>query len=337
MKLRYCVVLALVTLVWHHTASAQTATITANLDNTLYYNVAGAVSNGLGTQMVVGQTNGSFGTMVTPRRALIRFNVQAFVPPGATIVTAQLNLSASKTLNAPQSIDLHRMNPGAEWGEGNSSATQVGQGALSAPGDATWLHRKYPDTLWTSMGADGDYNPTSSQSATVFGLGLTIWNSNAAMVADVQHWLDNPTENNGWLLIGNEIDTGTAINFYTKDYFSPSDKPQLNLTFSPPVSVSDDGGDRPVNFALSQNYPNPFNPSTTIEYSLERAAVVSISVFDLTGRKVQTLESRVRPAGAHRVTWDGTNTSGAEVGSGLYFYALDVDGVTTTKKMVLIR
>ena len=102
MKTRQFVWVALLALTLHETVPAQNATIVADLDNTLYYDAAGAVSNGLGTQMAVGTTNGRFGTMVTPRRGLVRFNVLAFVPPGATIVTADLTMSASKTVNGQQ-------------------------------------------------------------------------------------------------------------------------------------------------------------------------------------------------------------------------------------------
>jgi hypothetical protein len=338
MKVRYSVFLALLTLAWHQTAQAQTASIPADLDNTLYYDTAGAVSNGLGTQMVVGRTLGRFSTVAAPRRGLLRFNVAAFVPPNATIVNAELTMNCSKSINGPQRVYLHRMNPSAEWGEGNSNASSnVGQGAAAAPGDATWLHRMYPDSFWTASGADGDYDSNSSQSTNIVGLGTVTWNTNANMVSDVQHWLDNPTENNGWILKGDEVDSSTTVLLRTREHFSPSDQPTLSVTFLPSVSVSDDGGDRPVDFVLSQNFPNPFNPSTTIAYTLDKAGAVTLAVYDLTGRKVQVLESRVRPAGRHDVTWDGTNESGALVGSGLYFYALNVEGVTITKKMVLIR
>jgi murein DD-endopeptidase MepM/ murein hydrolase activator NlpD len=88
---------------------------------------------------------------------------------------------------------------------------------------------------------------------------------------------------------------------------------------------------------LSQNFPNPFNPSTTIRYTISEASPTTLDVFDTEGHRVVTLFKGVSPTGAHTVTWDGRDSSGNAVSSGLYFYRLDVRGKVFTKKMVLIR
>ena len=93
----------------------------------------------------------------------------------------------------------------------------------------------------------------------------------------------------------------------------------------------------PPALALDQNMPNPFNPMTTINYHIDRQSRVQISVYAPNGRLVTNLVNGQRIAGSHTVTWDGTDNSGREVGSGVYYYRLDTDKNTITKKMVLIR
>lgn len=88
----------------------------------------------------------------------------------------------------------------------------------------------------------------------------------------------------------------------------------------------------PTEFSLSQNFPNPFNPQTVISYSLDRTADVRLEVFDLLGRKVQTLVNKEMDAGNHDVVWKGS-----EQGAGIYFYRLSTDGRSETRKMVLLK
>ena len=75
----------------------------------------------------------------------------------------------------------------------------------------------------------------------------------------------------------------------------------------------------PREFGLNQNYPNPFNPTTKIEFSVAQAAKTDISVYDILGRKVATLASELLAPGYYNVQWAGTNSTGANVASGVYF------------------
>ena len=93
----------------------------------------------------------------------------------------------------------------------------------------------------------------------------------------------------------------------------------------------------PTTASLMQNYPNPFNPSTVISYELSAEAQVNLSVFNVLGQHVRTLVDEVIPAGEHRVTWDGRDSNGAEVSSGVYFYKLSADNAGDVKKMILVR
>jgi len=85
-------------------------------------------------------------------------------------------------------------------------------------------------------------------------------------------------------------------------------------------------------FSLSQNYPNPFNPTTNIAYSLEHQGHVRLSVYNVLGQEVAVLVNEVKDAGYQNITFDASSLS-----SGLYFYKLQVDDKTLTKKMLLMR
>jgi len=94
----------------------------------------------------------------------------------------------------------------------------------------------------------------------------------------------------------------------------------------------------PKAFALGQNYPNPFNPSTAIGYELPERANVSLKIYDLRGRLVDTLVEGVREAGQYSVQWNGTDSQGKRVSSGIYLYTMEANpSYKSTKKMVILK
>lgn len=93
----------------------------------------------------------------------------------------------------------------------------------------------------------------------------------------------------------------------------------------------------PKAFELKQNYPNPFNVSTTIEVRLPHHSHMKISIYNLLGAHVVTLIDRDLPAGLHRVTWKGTDSSGRTLASGIYLYRVTTDYGSLTRKMVLLK
>ena len=101
--------------------------------------------------------------------------------------------------------------------------------------------------------------------------------------------------------------------------------------------VSNDSDASPVSFSMLKNYPNPFNPSTTISFQLNARADVKLSVFSNSGTLISTLLSGSLPAGMHETVWNGKDYNGNKVSSGVYFYTLNSDKVSETKKALLIR
>jgi photosystem II stability/assembly factor-like uncharacterized protein len=88
---------------------------------------------------------------------------------------------------------------------------------------------------------------------------------------------------------------------------------------------------------LFQNHPNPFNPTTRIHFSLSTSVHVTLSVFDISGRRVATLVNRVLPGGENEVLWNGKNDAGDEVATGIYFYELRTSETVLTRKMTLLK
>ncbi len=96
--------------------------------------------------------------------------------------------------------------------------------------------------------------------------------------------------------------------------------------------VNDNGAPTISDFSLAQNYPNPFNPTTTISFTLNRADLTSLNVFDVLGRTVATMNMGRMEAGSHTISFDGSNLS-----SGVYFYQLESGAVNATRKMLLLK
>ena len=88
---------------------------------------------------------------------------------------------------------------------------------------------------------------------------------------------------------------------------------------------------------LGQNFPNPFNPETWIPYQLASDVNVTLSIYDAQGRRVHFEPVGFRRAGTHTAYWDGRNTAGEPVASGIYFYSLEAGSFRATRKMLIQR
>ncbi|MGQ0600061.1 MAG: DNRLRE domain-containing protein [Anaerolineales bacterium] len=209
-----------------------TTTLTPAKDNTLFESSDGAASSGAGIFIFVGRV-GSMQLENTTRRGLMQFNLAGAVPSVATVLTATLRMTITRMPSmtpVPQVVGLHRVL--ADWGEGTSDGT--GAGAPATPGDATWLHRFYTSTLWSTAG--GDFVVTPSVTTTVGLLGVYTWTTTPALVADVQHWVDTPAGNYGWLLRGDELTSFTARGFASREAVTDT-RPALIVQYRTPQCV----------------------------------------------------------------------------------------------------
>jgi hypothetical protein len=115
----------------------------------------------------------------------------------------------------------------------------------------------------------------------------------------------------------------------------PRDDGDIEVLFT--GLIPDENRTLPRSLVLTQNYPNPFNPSTEISYALPKDATVSLKIYNVSGRLVKTLLSEHQTAGHYRIVWDGSTNAGTKAASGVYFYSLEVDKKTITKRMVLLK
>lgn len=208
-------------------AELATISLSPSKDNTLYEDAMGSVSNGAGESMFSGRTNtGGI------RRALVAFDIAGNIPAGSSINSVSLTLHMSRTVALDETTSLRRLT--ANWGEGTSDAALMeGTGAPATTGDATWLHTFFNTVFWTNPG--GDFAGTDSASVVVGAIGFYTWGSTPQMVADVQGWLDNPATNDGWIIIGNEAVVTTAKRFDTRENATPSNRPVLQIDYTPPA------------------------------------------------------------------------------------------------------
>lgn len=204
----------------------QTITLVAVRDNTLYQSAAGTVSNGAGAHFFVGQTqNGQV------RRGVVAFDVAEALPSGATVVSATLSLSMSKTRGGETAVSLHTIQQ--DWGEGSSNAdSNEGAGALATTGDATWFHTFFDTNTWSQPGGDFDEIPLAT--TMVGGNGRYQWHS-VELTEAVTSWYTHPLDNFGLMLIGDKDTSGSAKRFDTRENPTPANHPTLTIAYTLPA------------------------------------------------------------------------------------------------------
>lgn len=161
----------------------------------------------------------------------------------------------------------------------------------------------------------------------VYALGLGPIAANQPVASFVPEYMAAPTINayrgRAWFAWADPREEGLNIWANTMIYL--------------PTDVEDNPTELPSGFSLSQNYPNPFNPTTEIEYSIASTTLVKLSVINSLGQTVAVLVNSVAQAGEHRVVWNGLNSEGRPVASGVYLYRLMAGDQVETRKMMLLK
>jgi hypothetical protein len=218
--------------------------IEAGKDNTLFEDANGTLSSGIGPHVWSGQTGVSDG--MKNKRGLLWFDIAANIPAAATITNVTLQLNMSRSPNAiGRTIQLRRALQ--DWGEGSSNAAGGG-GATATTGDATWVHTFFNTDFWVNDG--GDFSATVSASRSVTGIGSYSWGSTTEMVADVQSWLDDPNNNFGWLLLGDESTSRTVKRFDSREHITAANRPLLTVEYIRIADLDNSGFVNFVDYAL---------------------------------------------------------------------------------------
>jgi len=207
-------------------AESVTVQFTPAADNSLYQE-SGELSNGAGGGIFVGRIATGL-----RRRALVRFDL-ASIPANAVVQSATLDVTVTRTISDNVTVGLHRV--AAAWGEAASDAgPSGGTGAQALAGDATWTLRVFPGTPWLTAG--GDFASAASQTAALGGFGTFRFESNAALVADVQSFVAAPALNFGWLLLADEsASPPSAKRLGSRESSDPATRPTLVVTYDAPI------------------------------------------------------------------------------------------------------
>lgn len=206
----------------------------------------------------------------------------------------------------------------------------------------------YIDTLFV-LAAGGDFEYGGSFSKTFDN--WSSWNYNAfgyfgigqaiAMRTPEEIWIPlafsmgwavSPDTGNTWTFVINPDSTAIYDAVFTDPLHGWAVGNFGSLYKFNPQIIGVNNNNFPVQFVLFQNYPNPFNPKTVISYELLVTGDVKLSVFDVTGKHITDLVNRRQEAGKYDIDF-----SAEELASGLYFYKLEIEKYSETKKMVLLK
>jgi hypothetical protein len=154
------------------------------------------------------------------------FDLAGQIPMNSTITSVSLQLTQTRQAAGASdtTLSLHRLT--ASWGEGTSNAggSQDGGGTAATANDVTWTFRFVGGESWSTPG--GDFVATPSAQTT-----SSVWASNEELVADVQAWLDDPTSNHGWIILGDESQPSTARQFGSREIANVDQRPKLTITY----------------------------------------------------------------------------------------------------------
>ncbi len=185
---------------------------------------------------------------------------------------------------------------------------------------------------------DGEAVPAGTEitavnsSGEVVGAGLV---KTGGMFGFVPVYGDDPsTDTREGLAIGEEFHLVVG-GVETEESFTWTERGDRVMVAS--LNSTDTEGLVPDQFGLSQNFPNPFNPTTTIEFSVPSRMDVSVEIYNILGERVRTVFDGAAEAGTNQVVWDGTNASGEQVATGIYFYRMKADSFEKTRKMILMK
>jgi hypothetical protein len=194
-----------------------------------------------------------------------------------------------------------------------------------------------PGSIWISTNSGGNWSRKQLYSNNRMGYYSCILQSPNVLVGCDSGVVVSTNSGVSWRnksegLNSNSRNVGRL--FYTNNYvFATLPNGELwRRPYDDAIIVKQISSEVPDSYTLSQNFPDPFNPSTTIQYSVPTKGLVTLVVYDLLGRVVTTLVNETQSPGTYAVKWNAS-----DIPSGTYFYRIQSDQYTDTKRMVLIK
>jgi len=194
-------------------------------------------------------------------------------------------------------------------------------------GALSWSKRNSGGEVANSLAIDGQSNVYVTGH---FGQDIATvkYNQNGTQVGNVMIY-DGSSNERGATVISNN--SGSAV-YVTGLSFTPQNQDVVIIKYTQLVGISSTNSEIPERYSLEQNYPNPFNPSTKIKFSVPAESNVKIKVYDIMGKEVAVVADENMKAGNYEINFDASSLS-----SGTYFYNLETDGFSATKKMILAK
>ncbi len=169
---------------------------------------------------------------------------------------------------------------------------------------------------------------------------IYLWDGQSNLIFEVCYDI-NPRTNNTYTISSNH--QNMTYTSYLDDPFSNGCnllsgavmhyRPNIAIAINETIPVNEEKTTIPTEIYLRDNYPNPFNPATRILYGIPKSSFVTLKIYDILGRLIDTPVNQFMPAGSYSIDWNAENLT-----SGVYFYKLYVDNIgTSIKKMVLLK
>ena len=222
----------------------------------------------------------------------------------------------------PGSTSINVLVLTTEWGEGTSKAEDGdGKGAIATANDATWEYAKFNSDTWIKSG--GDYAIEASATSTVSTGNDAIFSS-ILITANVNFWLASPSNNYGWILIGDESSTSTSAKFGTRDNIDPMLWPKLKLYYPGSTSINE--------FAHIVPDLTVFQGASMDEIVIsnnDEPVSGFLEIYYLSGAKVYSNQLQL----SH-----GENAINVGVQkAGIYIYQIKTEGSATSGKLMITR
>ena len=225
------------------------------------------------------------------------------------------------------------INNGSSWTAVSNSLANAYVYSLAVNGTNLFAGTNYGVYFFTNNGTSWTEMDTSLTNYNVLSLAIAGENLFAAAGDGVYLSTDNGSS---WT----QVNTGlpntsvwalavSGTNLFAGTYNSGVWRRPLSELIT---AVKGNENQKPTQFGLDQNYPNPFNPSTTINYSIPKAGLVILKVYDVLGKEVATLVNEEESSGNHHILFNAN-----KLASGVYFYRLIAGNSFITKKLILMK
>jgi len=193
-----------------------------------------------------------------------------------------------------------------------------------------------PGSIWISTNSGGNWSRKQLFANNRMGYYALVLKDNNILVGCDSGVVLSRDNGVNWVMksegLNNNMRTASKL-FYANNYVFASVSAELwRRPYLDAIIVRKISEQVPVKYSLSQNFPDPFNPSTTIQYTVPTKGLVTLTVYDLLGREVASLVNETQTPGTYAMDWNAGNNP-----SGVYFYRLQTNTFTATKRMVLVK